>query len=68
MPDVTPLAARITAKQRTYERLAAEYWEHFDVFTAVRYRAMALAYRVVVEEDLTWYAQSDSEPEAGEPA
>jgi hypothetical protein len=65
MRNVAPLAARITAKQRTYERLAADYWEHFDVITAVRYRAMAQAYRIVVEEDLTWYAQSDSEPEAG---
>jgi hypothetical protein len=56
MPNVVPLAVRITAKQRSYEKLAAEYWDHFDVLSALRYRAMAFAYQLVVEEDLTWYA------------
>lgn len=50
--NLAPLAERITAKQRTYERLSQEAWEALDVTTAIRYRGMAEAYRDVVGNDL----------------
>lgn len=57
MPDVSPLAERITAKQRSYEKLAADCWRAYDITNAIRYRAMAEAYSHIVNEDLTWFAQ-----------
>jgi len=55
--NLAPLAAQITAKQRTYERLAREAWETLDVATAVRYRGMAEAYRDVVGNDLPQFVR-----------